>query len=185
VSEGRREERKRLFVACDLPATVERVVVAWQRDQLAPHTELRITASLHLTLCFLGDVEVAAVPDVVAALEGVAFAPFALGLGKPVFLPEHGGKNVVALTVADPSGALARLQAGMAGALAARGLFELPRRRFLAHLTVARFRRRGHPFSLQNVNIEGFGVDKVVLYSSLLERAGAVHTPVAIFPASQ
>ena len=35
-----------------------------------------------------------------------------------------------------------------------------------------------------NVTIPAFGVDRMVLYSSLLERAGAVHTPVAVFPAS-
>jgi hypothetical protein len=34
------------------------------------------------------------------------------------------------------------------------------------------------------VNIPAFGVVRMVLYSSHLERAGAVHAPIADFPAS-
>src|SRR5665648_105329 len=64
------------------------------------------------------------------------------------------------------------------------GLFEPRGRPWLPHLTVARFRRSCQPFPLQNVNIPQFCVVRVVLYSSLLERAGAVHTPLAVFPAS-
>ena len=90
----------------------------------------------------------------------------------------------VALELDDPSGELRRVQAEVSAGLAAEGLYEPEKRPWLPHVTVARFRHPGHPFSLQNVNIGSFGVVRMVLYSSHLERAGAVHTPVADFPAS-
>jgi len=90
----------------------------------------------------------------------------------------------VALELDDPAGGLSRLQEEVAAELASACLYEPEKRRWLPHVTVARFRRPGHPFSLQNVNIPAFGVVRMVLYSSHLERAGAVHAPIAVFPAS-
>ena len=95
-----------------------------------------------------------------------------------------GAKRVVVLPLEDQSGVLTRLRADVSGALAAKGLYEPPGRPWLPHVTVARFRRPGHPFSLQNVNIGAFGVVRMVLYSSDLKQAGAEHTPIADFPAS-
>ena len=117
-------------------------------------------------------------------LGGVGWRRAECRLKEPLFLPAHGKRRVVALELDDPSGTLRRLQAEVSSGLAAEGLYEPEKRPWLPHVTVARFRRPGHPFSLQNVNIGGFGVVRMVLYSSHLERAGAVHTPVADFPAS-
>ena len=178
------DKPKRLFVACDLPPDVLDAVTAWQAEALAPHKDVRVVGSLHITLVFLGDVPGAAVGDVAAALEPVAFHPFEVGLEAPLFLPERGTKHVVALHLTDPSGRLATLQSDASHALQNAGLYKPSKRPWLGHVTVARFRRPGHPFPLQNVTIPPFGVDRMVLYSSLLERAGAVHTPVAEFPAS-
>ena len=102
----------------------------------------------------------------------------------PLFLPAHGRRRVIALELTDSDGALGRVQADVSAALAAEGLYTPEKRPWLPHVTVARFRHPGHPFPLQNVNIHEFGVVRMVLYSSHLERAGAVHTPLADFPAS-
>ena len=177
-------ERLRLFVACDLPQDVERAVVAWQRKQLARRDDLRVAPTLHLTLAFLGSVDSARLPDLEHVLRGVGWTRAECRLKEPLFLPAHGRRRVVALELDDPSGELRRLQAGVSAGLAAEGLYEPEKRPWSPHVTVARFRRPGHPFSLQNVNIGAFGVVRMVLYSSHLERAGAVHTPVADFPAS-
>ncbi len=177
-------ERLRLFVACDLPGEVERAVAAWQRAELGRHDDLRIMPALHLTLAFLGTLEAARVPDLDRVLRGIVWKRAECRFSEPLFLPARGKRRVVALELDDPAGALRRLQADVAAGLATEGLYEPERRPWLPHVTVARFRRPGHPFSLQNVNIDGFGVVRMVLYSSHLERAGAVHTPVADFPAS-
>jgi len=178
------EESLRLFVACDLPEETRRAVAAWQRRALEGREGLRLNHALHITLAFLGTVAAAHVPRLTEALSRVPVRPCDVAVTEPVFLPLRGAKRVVVLPLADREGQLARLQAGVAAALAGTGLFKAEGRPWMPHLTVARLRRPGQPFSLQNVNIPGFCVVRVVLYSSLLERAGAVHTPLAEFPAS-
>jgi 2'-5' RNA ligase len=174
----------RLFVAGELPRDVRRAIAAWQEAQLAPRPELRLNRSLHLTLCFLGDVARAAVPGIATALGAIDFAAVPLTPVEALFLPERGPKRVVALRLDDPTGARVGLQGAVSAALVALAVYEPERRPYLPHLTVARFRQKGHPFPLQNVNIPEFRLGRVVLYSSLLERGGAVHTPLEIFPAS-
>ena len=139
--------------------------------------------TLHLTLCFLGDVAERRLDDLTAALGGLELSALPTAFAEPLFLPQRGAKRVVALRLDDPGGALSRTQRTVSDALAGLGLYTPERRPFLPHLTVARYRRPGHPFPLQNVNIGAFGLPSVILYASLLERAGAVHTPLASFPA--
>jgi len=177
-------ERLRLFVACVLPGGVTVAIRDWQEHELRQHRDLRLTPTLHLTLAFLGDVAATRVPDLERVLGAIAWTPAICTFKEPLFLPAHGKRRVVALALDDPAGALRRLQAQVAGGLAAEGLYEPEERSWRPHVTVARYRRPGHPFSLQNVNIPRFGVVRMVLYSSHLERAGAVHAPIADFPAS-
>lgn len=184
MNAGGDDDTLRLFVACDLPDETRRAVEAWQRSALEGHKGLRLNHALHITLAFLGKVAAARVPELTEALSQVLVQRCEVAVAEPVFLPMRGAKRVVALQLADRDGELARLQADVAAVLAGAGLFEAEGRPWLPHLTVARFRRPGHPFSLQNVNIPQFCVVRAVLYSSLLERAGAVHTPLAVFPAS-
>jgi 2'-5' RNA ligase len=179
-----RPHRLRLFVACDLPPEAERAVTSWQREALSAHDELRVLPAVHLTLAFLGVVDADRVPDLEAILGGIRWRRADCRFGEPLFLPAHGRRRVVALGLDDPSGTLRRLQDEVSGRLAAEGLYEPEKRPWLPHVTVARFRRPGHPFYLQNVNIGPFGVVRMVLYSSHLEPGGAVHSPLADFPAS-
>ncbi len=179
-----RPGRLRLFVACDLPPEVERAVRAWQRAELSRRDDLRVTPTLHLTLAFLGSVDEDRVGDLERVLAGIAWRRADCRLKEPLFLPAHGRRRVVALELDDPSGTLRRLQSEVSAGLASEGLYEPEKRPWLPHVTVARFRRPGHPFSLQNVNIGAFGVVRMVLYSSHLKPGGAVHTPLADFPAS-
>lgn len=181
---GGRPPLLRLFVACDLPAEAEAAVRDWQRRELAPHDELRVMPELHLTLAFLGSTDPDRIPDLERVLGGVRWPAAECRFTEPLFLPAHGKRRVVALELDDPSGTLRTLQSEVSAGLAAEGLYEPEKRPWLPHVTVARFRRPGHPFSLQNVTIGAFGVVRMVLYSSDLEPGGAVHTPLADFPAS-
>jgi len=176
------EPHRRLFVACDLPPAAHAAVAAWQESELAPRDELRVNHSLHVTLCFLGPVPERRVDDVAAALAALGLPRLPSGLGDALFLPERGLKRVVALALDDPEGALAVTQRSVSDALYRLGVYTPEKRPFLAHLTVARYRRPGQPFSLQNVTIPPFGLPSVILYASVLERGGAVHTPLATFP---
>ena len=184
MSEAGEGQKLRLFVACEPPAEVLEAIRDWQRRALAGREGVRLNAALHITLCFLGSLEEARVETLEEALAGVRFSAPRLSASEALFLPQRGAKRVVALRVEDPSGGLASLQSAVSARLAATRLYEAERRAYHPHITVARYRRPGQPFSLQNVNIPEFGVDRFSLYSSLLERAGAVHTPLADFPAS-
>lgn len=172
----------RLFVAAELPRQVRTEVGRWQRRSLAGHPEVRICDNLHVTLSFLGDTPTDRVPQILAALGTLEMSPLCVALGGPFFLPKRGLKTVVALPVVDPSEALVRLQSVISEVLIELGVLSPVSRAFLPHLTVARFRRRGPAFSLQNVNVKRFGLPSVILYSSVLEKGGAVHTPLATFP---
>jgi 2'-5' RNA ligase len=181
------EPHRRLFVALDLPEGALATVRAWQELVFADLPDLRINHALHLTLCFLGDTPSGAVPRLTEALATVPFSRCTLAFGEPIFLPERGKKNVVALPLVDtaqePGGlaAVRELQAGVGAALAASGFYQLERRAYLPHVTVARFRRPGHPFPLHIVNLAELCPSRLVLYTSDLDTAGAVHTPLAEF----
>jgi len=177
-----REPTRRLFVACDLPPDVLGAVERWQTAELRPRDELRVMGSLHVTLVFLGSVPERRVDDITAALGELSVPALPSALLEPVFLPERGAKRVVALRLDDPSGALHETQRSVSDALYRLGVYTPEKRPWLAHLSVARYRRPGQPFSLQNVTIEPFGLPSVILYASVLERGGAVHTPLATFP---
>jgi 2'-5' RNA ligase len=181
------EPHQRLFVALDLPDDALAAVRAWQELVFADLPDLRINRALHLTLCFLGDTPSRAVPQLSEALAAVPFQRCTLAFGEPIFLPERGKKNVVALPLVDaaaePGGlpAVRELQAGVGAALAASGFYRLERRVYLPHVTVARYRRPGHPFPLHIVNLLELCPSRLVLYTSDLDKAGVVHTPLAEF----
>lgn len=177
------EPMARLFVACDLPQPVEQVVSDWQDDELRPLPDLRVTTSLHITLCFLGSTPQSRVAAIEDALAAIAWNPIQTALDEPIFLPEHGSKRVMALGLADDHGALVALQADVSTVLSELAVYKPEKRAYLPHLSVARYRHPGRAFSLQNVNVPGFGLAQFTLYNSVLERAGAVHTPLATFPA--
>ena len=174
----------RLFVAAGLPADALAAVREWQRSELGGRPDLRVTQALHVTLCFLGDTPAEAVSDIAAALAGVPVGDLEVELGDVIFLPRRGRKSVVALRVEDPSGGLVRIQADMSARLIDLRVLRPEARPYLPHLTVARYRRPGHPFPLQNVNFRRLCLPSVILYSSKLEKGGAVHTPLATFPAT-
>jgi 2'-5' RNA ligase len=161
---------------------MERAVSDWQDAELGLRDEVRLAQVLHVTLCFLGDRPQTDLPAIVQALEAIAFSQLEVRFSEPLFLPERGAKRVVALGL-EHEGGLVALQRDVSQSLAALKVYKADRRPYLAHLTVARFRRPGRTFALQNVNVPAFHLSQMTLYNSLLERTGAVHTPLAIFPA--
>jgi 2'-5' RNA ligase len=138
----------RLFVALELPAEVRALLATFGRAAADADPALRPVREddLHVTLLFLGhralaEIEVASVA-VADAATGVA-APL-LELGAPLWLSPR-RPHVLTVELADPSCALAALQAAVSVALVdALGIVP-ERRRFLPHVTVARVRRGAVP----------------------------------------
>jgi 2'-5' RNA ligase len=143
----------RLFVAVELPAQMRAELVHWGHAaaRIARASGGRLRALdpelLHLTLCFLGEQPVGgigAIDDAVAAACGQTPPIGELELGAPLWLPRR-RPHALAVEVHDDLCALATLRGALARALAATCGFEVERRRFHPHVTVARLRPREAP----------------------------------------
>ena len=168
---------KRLFIALDLPDDLAGLLAGLDRGIEG----MRWIAAerLHLTLCFLGNVETEAQARLAALLDHVDCEPFALRVKGCGCFTRHGG-FVLWAGVEDPVDALAALHQQVAEAVRAAGV-DPGSERFHPHLTLARM-RRGKPTMVREFLDENaerafgeFPVDGVTLYSSELKPEGPVY----------
>ena len=176
----------RLFLAIDLPPPLRDQLsalygssrgIAWTRPE-----------QLHLTLRFLGDVEVPLRESLEQKLAAVSVEPFVLpveGLGS---FPPRGPARVLWIGVGRGHTRLHQLRQQIDDALLACGL-ELDVRFFHPHVTLGRVRDEAPPgavadFLKKHGGFEAapFRVTSFILYASELRPAGAVHTPWRKFP---
>jgi 2'-5' RNA ligase len=159
-------------------------LAAWRDEVVAGVPGLRPVAveSLHVTLCFLGSVEVEAVDAIASACGVVRGMPAAsLTVRRGIWLPAR-RPGVLAVELLDEGGRLGAVQAALSAALASGGWYK-PERPFLAHVTVARVRRgvrvrRG--LSLPRVADDlAFVGSTVTLFRSRLSGAGARYEALA------
>jgi 2'-5' RNA ligase len=165
---------KRLFVALDLPEDL-----ACYLAGLDPGIEgLRWTPAerLHLTLCFLGNVDEETQVRLMELLANVACEPFLLRLKGCGCFAKHGGL-VLWTGVEDPSNALSALHHQVSNAVRVAGLDPGPSR-LHPHLTIARA-RRGKPAMVRDFldaharrEFGEFMVTGFTLYSSVLKPEG-------------
>jgi 2'-5' RNA ligase len=150
----------RLFVAADLPdgARAALSAVRVPGRMLAPE-------SLHVTLCFLGEVAESEIPALSTAIDSAVGSPgpIAAALGDVIWLPP-GRPRVCGITVSSEQ--LECLQASLAGELSAGGWYEPEHRRFLAHVTLSRLGRGDRRTEVAPPRLEPFEVPAVTLYRS-------------------
>ncbi len=186
----------RLFVAIDLPRAVREALAAWARGALSgsgirvgagPGGPLRLLEpeTLHLTLCFLGDRPAQEVDAIDAALDAGATSVGELSVGAPLWLPAK-RPRALAVEVHDRAGELGRLHDAVTRGIAGATAWEPERRRFRAHITLARVRARGRSAqallwqtSLPATPRLRFQPQSLTLYSSRLAPGGALHEPLA------
>jgi RNA 2',3'-cyclic 3'-phosphodiesterase len=180
------EAPARLFVALELAAQSRTELAQWAAGLAAPGLRPVAAGSLHVTLCFLGDVSRGDVPAIVDALGSAPLgsAPLAAVGPREVsrlrWLPP-GRPRVLALELADPGGALSALQAVVAGALESGGWYGPEGRPYLPHVTVARVRapvERGRP----EPPALAVQPEAVALMRSQLGRGPARYERLAIWP---
>ncbi len=206
----------RLFAAIDPPRAVSEQLASWAREvagairaQAGPagvgedfRVRLLAPETMHVTLCFLGARPPEEMQTLAGALEAFEGSIEELALGAPLWLPPRAPRTL-ALAVGDEDGSLAEAQAGLSDAFAQAVDWQPERRRFRAHLTVARLgrgkpsrrargggrrdRRRGHdldhgapgPPQLPATPQLSFTPEALVLYRSWLDRDGARYEPIA------
>jgi RNA 2',3'-cyclic 3'-phosphodiesterase len=184
----------RLFVAVDPPPQACEQLAAWARGASAglglragrggrPPLRLLAPETLHLTLCFLGSRPVAEIEAISGALSSCAAAVGELRGGGPVWLPPR-RPRALAVEIHDDSGELTALQADVGRAIAAVSGWEPERRRFRAHITLARIGARAvtrsspDESSLPATPPLRFTPAALILYRSWLSRAGASYEPL-------
>jgi RNA 2',3'-cyclic 3'-phosphodiesterase len=186
----------RLFVAVDPPAPVRGPLAGWARTAAAGLRSAGIgrplrlldPAGLHLTLCFLGSRPVEEIAAISSTLSACATYAGELSLGAPLWLPSSRPRSL-AVAVHDELGGLARLHAAVSEAVRDATAWEPERRRFRAHITVARrsgrverrVRARGPVAGLELPATPAlrFAAESVTLYRSWLSPQGASYEVIS------
>ena len=181
-------ERWRAFVAVDLPGHVKEALSALQARM--PPMEARCVrwvraGGIHLTLCFLGDVDAGLVPAISEQVSAATAqsGPFTLALADVGAFPSLGRPRVFWVGLSGETERLRLLQSRVEGALTRVG-YRPERRPFDPHLTVGRVRREARPDEARRAG-QAFGglsvpdpaptfrADSVVLFRSHLGPGGA------------
>ena len=186
-------EQVRSFIAIELPDAVKTALTQLQ-SRLKSGKSLPVKwvnpYSIHLTLKFLGNVELDRIGDITGAIEAAAqgISPFHLyvkGLG--VF-PSLKRVQVAWVGLGGEIEQLRRLQQRIESNLIPLG-FTPESRSFTPHLTLARLRDHASPGERQDFGqliadtrfetVYDFGVDSVNLMKSQLTREGAIYSRIS------
>ena len=175
----------RLFVAIRPPEAIRDLLI----DAMADSPEVRWVGDdqLHLTLCFIGEVERPLADDIALALSRIRSDPFELSVNG-VGLFEQRSRGTLWAGV-EPREPVAALAAKVDRACVAAGL-EPEHRAFHPHITLARWKRDSaaatQAFLDRNRALASppFTVDQFILYESHLSRHGPHYEAVATFPLS-
>ena len=142
--------------------------------------------NLHLTLRFLGEVETPMLPEIDPALAAIRAEAFELTLSSvDIFGSTRKPRLLVANVERHEN--LRHLRDKVESAVVRLG-FDPEERRFTPHVTLARFRNAHYSHIHRFLEANGmfhtapFAVDRFVLFSSLLTKAGAVYGREAQYP---
>ncbi|MBV4491989.1 RNA 2',3'-cyclic phosphodiesterase [Pseudomonas oryzicola] len=168
---------KRLFFALPVGDSQRRALAQWRRSLNLRSGKPVPAANFHVTLLFLGDVDVAQVPAICAAVDKLALpaTPARLLLDR---LQVWQRANALVLEAQQPPGALLQLVYGLQQALLPLGM-EAASRDYRPHLTLARD-FRGQPPEAGSAPDFYLAVRHFTLYES---RKGA-YWPLAQWPLS-
>jgi 2'-5' RNA ligase len=172
----------RLFVAIRPPSDViDRLIDTMEGIENARWQD---EEQLHLTLAFAGDVEHRTAEDLVAALAAVRCDPFDLVVAGVDHFERKGRVTAIWARVAE-SEALGALQRRVSRACESVGI-ELEHRRFIPHITMARFSQRAPevPDWLARharLHCAPFTVDHFALFRSHLSTSGVNYDELAQF----
>lgn len=165
-------ERLRLFCALRLPDETAESLAAWQHEAFAGVPEIRPVPRehLHVTLAFLGHRPVDEIDSILGALREAATGARAPLLSLRGYRET---RSVGMLTFDDEDGRAAALAADLHGRLAALGVYEPERRKWLPHVTVLRFQKRPGLRPALSDGLEPFMPSDAAAFLSRLRPSGA------------
>lgn len=183
-------ELARLFIAVKISPELAQSLDAAIRQLAMAEADVKWvkTQNLHLTLKFLGEVDESEIAPLIAGLQAVKYEKFTLDVGSIGILPNVRRPRVIYTDIVKGAEKLQKLAILVEKTAFSLG-FEPESRKFLAHLTLGRFK------SLKRLNkllekIDGakgviFGklsVSEVYLIKSKLRPEGPQYTELASIP---
>jgi 2'-5' RNA ligase len=185
-------EKIRSFIAVELPPELKQALASLQTKLKPDNPTVKWVnpANIHLTLKFLGDVDVAITSKITAALEEAVKGtpPFDIEASKLGVFPNMNRIQIIWVGLYGDLPKLSQLQKRIEESLEPLG-FPPEGRPFTPHLTLARVRDFARPEDRQklgqlisNASFEGkytIPVNAVYLMKSQLTREGAIYTKIS------
>ena len=181
----------RTFLAIDLPSTQRKILKEHQGRWKSAKADVRwiYPPNMHLTLKFLGEIQESSTESMIAVCKEVcclrsSFSLFFNGTG---IFPNLRRPRVLWIGVGGETDLLRKLQNSIETALEEKG-FLREDRAFTPHLTVGRIRsprklsRLFEVFLKDEIVIEPFTVEEVIVYKSQLTPRGPIYSPLAKCP---
>ncbi len=176
----------RTFIAVELPQGIHDSLKQLQDALRDPMPDVRWTKSgnIHLTLKFLGDVEISRIEAIGKALADIAcqFTPFTTSFTNIGAFPNSRKPRIVWVGLEKGADELAKMARQIEDSMKRLG-FPREKRRFNPHLTVGRIRRLEHPASMTEAlersevdELGEFTVQRISLIKSQLSPAGSIYT---------
>lgn len=173
----------RLFIGLELPRALAQDLSAL-RGPLAGARWLD-SDDYHLTLRFIGDVDLAVADDIHSVLDGIRRPPFTVSLAE--LAPFGGAKPRALVVTAKPCRPLVELQGEQERLLRRTGL-PADTRKFTPHVTVARLRQTSPLAVADYLSLRGgpigrsFSVDRFALFSARDSVGGGPYVVEATYP---
>ncbi len=176
----------RTFLALEIPQGVRDAAARLMERLKTQHAKVRWTEphNLHVTLKFLGDVDVTSVSAVCDAVSRAteSISPFRVAFSGAGAFPDVQRPRVLWLGVKEGVEPLVEMHAGIEKQLAEL-TYPYDGRRFAPHVTLGRVRGPGHGLTAQLEKDSEFPagdmlVEEVVVFSSELTREGPLYTPM-------
>lgn len=174
----------RLFVAVDIDEAIKaRIDPLLSKLSALQGVKAVEKENLHTTLIFLGEVEDSKVKEISSALSKVRFKPFEVDLKGVGKFPERGDARVVWIGIED-NGNLVELAENVYRELKKLGFKR--DKEFVAHVTVARVKRRNKDVEKVVREFESSDFGKMTvrdfrLKQSILKPSGPVYKDVEVF----
>lgn len=171
-------QKKRLFIAIDLPGELTDKIGEFQR--YTKGVKWVKPEQIHLTLNFLGNTPYELTEQLKAKIKDIRFQKFSLKLNDCGFFPNEYRPSVFWIGLEENSD-LIQLKINIDEVLNSIGII-CEKRRFIPHITLARIKRKLSADNLlqlkssaQKIRNCNFEVNKFILFSSKLTEQGAIH----------
>ena len=186
------KETIRTFIAVELPKEIHDKLQQIQNDFRASMPDVRWNkpGNVHLTLKFLGDVQLSRIDRITSSLMDIAgqFSPFTMSLAGMGAFPNPRKPRIVWVGVENGADTLVEIANSIEASMKQLG-FPREKRPFRPHLTVGRIRQLKNPEAMTRAleqsrvgELGRFTVEKICFIRSQLDPAGSIYTTLAEAP---